>query len=96
MNNLSHVKGWLELRAVKGLGPITFSRLINHFGSPEAIRSATVPELMTAGELSPFLAEAIQRPLPQKAQQHIQEELSTIDAGQCALLTLTHPNYPAR
>ncbi len=45
----SPLQGWLELLAVKGLGPVTYTRLINRFGSPEAIRSLNAHALVSIG-----------------------------------------------
>ena len=59
----SSLQGWLELLAVKGLGPVTYTRLINRFGSPDAIRSSDMRALVAEGEISPSLARALQQPL---------------------------------
>jgi len=96
MNQSSDLQGWLELRAVKGLGPITYTRLINRFGSPEAIRKAHLSELVATGDLSPSLALALQQPLSESTQQHIQREMKAVEAGRFSILTLTDPAYPVR
>ncbi|TFG64120.1 MAG: DNA-processing protein DprA, partial [Nitrospirales bacterium] len=96
MSQSSALQGWLELRAVKGLGPITYTRLINRFGSPEAIRKAHLSELVATGDLSPSLALALQQPLSESTQQHIQREMKAVEAGRFSILTLTDPAYPAR
>ncbi len=89
-------RAWLELRAVKGLGPITYSRLINRFGSPEAVRGANLSTLISTGDLSPSLAASLQQPLSSKTQMHIQREIDAVEAGKFSLLTLADPHYPAR
>ncbi len=90
------LQGWLELRAVKGLGPITFTRLIHRFGSPEAIRQAHPSALVEAGDLSSSVASALHQPLSADTQQQIQRELDAVANGQFSILTLTDPAYPAR
>ncbi len=96
MTNLSRLKGWLELRSVKGLGPITFSRLFNHFGSPEAIQSATFSDLVAAGDVSPAFARAIQQPLPSETQHQIERELMALEKGKFHLFSLLDQEYPSR
>ncbi|MDH4193557.1 MAG: DNA-processing protein DprA [Nitrospirota bacterium] len=92
----SSLQGWLELLAVKGLGPVTYTRLINRFGSPDAIRSSNLRALIEEGEISPSLAMALQQPLPSEAQEHISKELKAVQAGRFSILTLADPQYPAR
>ncbi len=74
----SSLQGWLELLAVKGLGPVTYTRLINRFGSPDAIRSSDMRALVAEGEISPSLARALQQPLSSEAQLHIAKELEAV------------------
>ncbi len=90
------MQGWLELRAVKGLGPITYSRLINRFGSPEAIHKAPLSELIATGDLSPSLAQALKQPLSEICAKQIERELDAVEAGKFFILTLADPQYPAR
>ncbi len=90
------MQGWLELRAVKGLGPITYSRLINRFGSPAAIRQASPSELIATGDLSPSLAQALKQPLSEINAKQIERELDAVEAGKIFILTLADPQYPAR
>jgi len=92
----SSLQGWLELLAVKGLGPVTYTRLIKRFGSPESIRASAVRTLVEEGEIPPSLARALQRPLPSEAQEHIAKELEAVQAGRFFILTLADPQYPAR
>ncbi|MDH5587390.1 MAG: DNA-processing protein DprA [Nitrospirota bacterium] len=96
MSRSSALQGWLELRAVKGLGPITYTRLIHRFGSPEAIRQAHLSELVATGDLSSSVAAALRLPLSTSTTQHIQRELEAVEAGKFSILTLTDPAYPTR
>ncbi len=96
MGTSSVLQRWLELRAVKGLGAITFARLINRFGSPEAIHNANLSELVTTGDLSPSLAQALKQPLSPNVQKHIQRELDAVETGKFSILTLSEPQYPHR
>jgi DNA processing protein len=96
MSHSSALRGWLELRAVKGLGPITYTRLINRFGSPEAIREAHLSELIATGDLTPALAQALKQPLSEISQKQIVRELDAVEAGEFSILTLADPQYPSR
>jgi len=40
-----HTLAWLTLHLVPGLGPVTCSRLVAHFGSPEGVLAADISEL---------------------------------------------------
>ncbi len=96
MGTSSALQGWLELRAVKGLGPITYARLINRFGSPQAILKANFSALVATGDLSPSLAQSLQKPLPDHTVKEIQREIEAVEAGRFSILTLTDLQYPAR
>ncbi len=95
-NPSTALKGWLELQAVKGLGPITFTRLINRFGSPEAIRLANLTELAKTGDISPSLARSLKQPLSTTTYKQIQREIEAVEAGQFSILTLNDSCYPPR
>ncbi|MBA3613936.1 MAG: DNA-processing protein DprA, partial [Nitrospirales bacterium] len=92
----SPLQGWLELLAVKGLGPVTYSRLINRFGSPEAIRSSNAHALESIGEISPSLARALHQPISTDAQDQIAKELQAVQDGRFSILTLVDALYPSR
>jgi DNA processing protein len=96
MNTLSDLQEWLELRAVRGLGPITYARLINRFGSPKSIRGANLSALVATGDLSSSLAQALQQPISDKTYNEIQREIEAVEAGRFSILTLKDPQYPAR
>jgi len=96
MSKSTDLQGWLELRAVKGLGSITYARLIGQFGSPAAIRRANLPALVATGELSPALAQSLQQPLSDTTYNQIQREMEAVEAGRFSIVTLTDSQYPAR
>lgn len=92
----SPLQGWLELLAVKGLGPVTYTRLINRFGSPEAIRSSNAHTLVSLGEISPSLARALHQPISTETQDQITKELQAVQDGRFSILTLVDAHYPPR
>lgn len=91
----SSLQEWLELRAVKGLGPRIFSKLLAAFGTPQAIRSASHADLRSIGEIPLSLAQALHQPLPLEVQHQIRQELAGVQAGRYTLVTLHDPAYPA-
>jgi len=92
----SSLQEWLELLAVKGLGPVTYTRLINRFGSPEAIRSSDPHTLIEKGEISPSLARALHQSISAEEQDHIAKELQAVQDGRFSILTLADAHYPPR
>lgn len=52
--------GWLTLQAIDGVGDRTILKLIQTFGSPDAVLGATLDDLVGAG-CSPELAESVRR-----------------------------------
>lgn len=92
----SSLQEWLELLAVKGLGPVTYTRLINRFGSPEAIRSSDPHILIEKGEISPSLARALHQSISAEEQVHIAKELQAVQDGRFSILTLADAHYPPR
>ena len=93
---IASLQEWLELRAVKGLGPRLYTRLLHTFGSPSAIRAASRNDLKAVGEISSSLVHALHQPLPPEVQQQIHQELTAIHAGRFSLVLLTDSNYPPR
>src|SRR6202795_1630656 len=84
--------GWLALALTPGLGARMAGKLLQEFGSPEAIFNASLTSL-EARRLPSALAQAIhsQRPLSDAA-----KELAQVQAAGCRLLTWDEPEYPAR
>jgi DNA processing protein len=57
----SELKSWLALSTVPNVGPIRFISLVKHFGSPEAILSASEKELTDFPDIGPVIASNIKR-----------------------------------
>ncbi|TFG74587.1 MAG: hypothetical protein E4H23_11810, partial [Chrysiogenales bacterium] len=43
--NSADIENWLKLIRADGVGPVTFAKMIKHFGSAERILGASVSEL---------------------------------------------------
>jgi len=57
--NSPDVDKWLKLAGAKNVGPVTFSRLLNYFGSPDRALGVSVSELMKIEGIGPHIAEGI-------------------------------------
>jgi len=88
----SQYLGWLALALTPGLGARMAGKLLQEFGSPEAIFSASLTAL-EARRLPAAVAQTIhaRRPLSDAA-----KELAMVQAAGCRLLTWDEPEYPQR
>ncbi len=82
---------WFILKSVPGFGNHLFSRLINRFGSPEAVLGLSCDELMKTEGVSERLAAAIVR---QKVLDHVKKELDLISEKGFGIVTMKDPAYP--
>jgi DNA processing protein len=84
--------GWLALALTPGLGARMAGKLLQEFGSPEAVFAASLTAL-EAQHLPAAVAQAIhsRRPLSDAA-----KELALVEASGCRLLTWDEPEYPQR
>lgn len=57
--NSPDIEKWLKLTGADGVGPVTFGRLLNHFGSPDTALGASVGELMRIDGVGSHTAERI-------------------------------------
>ncbi len=85
------LRPWFALKSVSGVGNLLFRRLIERFGSPEAVLSANDAALMAVQGLTPRLAEAI---LQQRPCEAVQRELEAVRRHQIAIVTQADPHYP--
>jgi len=58
-SNSGDVEKWLKLIRADGVGPVTFARLIRHFGSPDRALGASVSELVKVDGIGLKTAERI-------------------------------------
>ncbi|WP_447986465.1 DNA-processing protein DprA [Nitrospira sp. Nam74] len=96
MHNADQVESWLLLRAIRGLGDATYLRLVQAFGSPDAILRASREELSTAGHVKPSLAQAICQGPGDDAKRAVEEELKSLAILGISIVTLSDPEYPSR
>ena len=81
---------WLALTRVEGLGVRTAHKLIERFGSPEAVYAASLTELETSG-LSAPVAQAVFR---QAGLKEAEQEMKAAAGHAYSLLTFSDPAYP--
>jgi len=96
MLNTASLRTWFVLRAVRGLGDATVCRLVQAFGSPEAVLAASPDELRNLGVLSNPLAQAVQRGLDRETQQEIDRELKALERLRLSVVTYLDASYPPR
>jgi len=58
-SNSSDIEKWLKLIRADGVGPVTFAKLISHFGSPDRALGASVSELTKVDGIGLKTAERI-------------------------------------
>jgi DNA processing protein len=84
---------WLVLAGVSGLGPMTATRLIERFGSVEAVFGASDDELLAVPQ-SRLTADMV-RQLRTASLEPLEAELTSLADEGLQVLTRDHPNYPA-
>jgi len=82
---------WLALKAVPGIGNVTYRRLIDHFHSPEMVFRASIQDLMEVEGVGKSLAYEIKR---FKGEQKILEEIKLMAKEGVSLLTIKDESYP--
>lgn len=76
---------WLRLIRTENVGPVTFRRLLNRFGSAQAALEALPRLSQSAGRNAPLNA-------PSQAQ--IEDELAAIDKMGARIIAMGEPDYP--
>ncbi len=81
----------VALSMVAGIGPITFHRVIERFGSPGAVFEASVDELTKIPRVTAEVAECILSTSLGK----VEEELLSLEDEGINVLTMNDQEYPA-
>jgi len=88
----THALEWLAMSLTPGLGPTSVRKLVQHFGSPEAVLRASLTELEGAG----IQAVSAQALATGKSAELAREELArAADAG-VTVVAMDDPLYPRR
>lgn len=91
----SSLEAWFILRSLEGLGDLTLLKLIETWGTPDAVLAAGLDELLAKGCSRP-LAEAIRRGPVDAARHAIDRELTALARGGVEVRTVLDAAYPAR
>jgi len=83
------LKYWLALWRVKGVGVKTFFRLLEYFGDPKAIFSATVTKLKEAG-----ISNVCARQIKDFDWSVVQQDLDWAREGGCHIMCFSDDDYP--
>ncbi len=87
----SELKGWLALSTAPNVGPIRFTSLVKHFGSPEVVLSASEKELADLPDVGPVTASSIKQKVDWKL---VDKQLELMEKNQVRLLTFKDEAYP--
>jgi len=90
------LRPWFVLRAVPGLGDALLCRLVQSFGSPDAVLQAPHDALTQVDGVSLALAKAIRQGPGAEDMQAIDRELKALERLPIRVLTILDPDYPAR
>ncbi len=88
----THLLEWLAISLTPGLGPTKARKLVEHFGSPEAIFRASLTELESTG----IQAVSAQSLATGKSAELAREEIARAAAAEANVISVDDPFYPAR
>jgi DNA processing protein len=88
----THLLEWLAISLTPGLGPTKARKLIEHFGSAEAVFRASLTELESTG----IQAVSAQSLATGKSAERAREEIAQSAAADVTLLSMDDPSYPPR
>lgn len=88
---------WFILKNVPGVGNIIYRRLIQKFGSPEDVFTASSYDLMAIRGMSEKLISAIKDPAVRSyaVVNDLKKEIDQIERGGFKILTMVETDYPA-
>lgn len=84
---------WIALRAVEGVGPVLFRRLLERFETPGRALSASADELMTVRGMSAAVLTAIKG---DACRCFAEEECRRLEGSDIRVLTFLDADYPRR
>jgi len=88
----THLLEWLAISLTPGLGPTKARKLIEHFGSAEAVFRASLTELESTG----IQAVSAQSLATGKSAELAREEIARAAAASVTMVSLDDPSYPPR
>jgi DNA processing protein len=88
----THLLEWLAISLTPGLGPTKARKLVEHFGSAEAVFRASLTELESTG----IQAVSAQSLATGKSAELAREEIARAGAADVTIISLDDPAYPPR
>jgi DNA processing protein len=88
----THLLEWLAITLTPGLGPTKARKLVEHFGSPEAVFRASLTELESTG----IQAVSAQSLATGKSAELAREEIAKAAAADATVISVDDPFYPPR
>ncbi len=85
------MKYWVWLSQLKGVGPVTQKKLLQHFHDPELIYAASGKELLSIDGIGAKLSEAI---IAQRSLEQAHAILDEVNSKEIKILTYGDPLYP--
>lgn len=85
---------WLTLNRVDGVGPATFLRLLDFFGSPREVLKAKQDDLLQVSGLRPPIAQAIAS--AKEDFTWAEKELNEVERLHAGIIPYVSPDYPRR
>jgi DNA processing protein len=88
----THLLEWLAISLTPGLGPTRARKLVEHFGSPEAVFRASLTELESTG----IQAVSAQSLATGKSAELAREEIARAASADVTVVSMDDPWYPPR
>ena len=88
----THLLEWLAISLTPGLGPTKARKLVEHFGSAEAVFRASLTELESTG-IQVISAQSL---ATGKSAELAREEIAQAAAAGIAMISMDDPSYPPR
>ena len=88
---MDSLRPWFALKSVPGVGNLLFRRLVEQFGSPEAVLCADGPALQAVHGVTARLAGSIQR---HRVPDAVDRELEAVHQKGYTIVTQTDTGYP--
>jgi DNA processing protein len=89
-----HLRSWLSLHLVPGMGPVTCSRLVTHFGGPDKVLAADTDALRAVCRLRQETLEALSGEGRENLATLAGDEIYKAAARNIAIISWDDPRYP--
>ncbi len=91
MNHSANIENWLRLNHADGVGPVTFAKLVKHFGSVENAVKASYNQLLRIEGIGEKTAGSI---ISSRDNFDVEAEIKLADKHGVKIIHLDDPSYP--